>query len=54
MKIIQFITPIIRSLLACKRFQLSVLLANELIIDINRHKYTDHYINLTKEFYLKT
>lgn len=26
---------------------------NELIIEINRHEYTEDYINLTKDFYLK-
>lgn len=46
-------TPIVRSLLAFKRYELSVLEADELIIEINRHEYTDNYINLTKEFYLK-
>lgn len=46
-------TPIVRSLLAFKRYELSVLTANELVIEINRHEYTDDYINLTKEFYLK-
>ena len=46
-------TPIVRSLLAFKRYELSVLTADELIIEINRHEYTDDYINLTKDFYLK-
>jgi tRNA1Val (adenine37-N6)-methyltransferase len=46
-------TPIVRSLIAFKRFELSVLTADELVIEINRHEYTDDYINLTKEFYLK-
>jgi tRNA1Val (adenine37-N6)-methyltransferase len=46
-------TPIVRSLLAFKRYELSVLLADELVIEINRHEYTDVYINLTKDFYLK-
>jgi tRNA1Val (adenine37-N6)-methyltransferase len=46
-------TPIVRSLLAFKRYELSVLEADELVIEINRHEYTDDYINLTKEFYLK-
>lgn len=46
-------TPIVRSLLAFKRYELSVLEADELVIEINRHEYTDEYINLTKEFYLK-
>lgn len=46
-------TPIVRSLLAFKRYELSVLEANELVIEINRHEYTDDYINLTQDFYLK-
>ena len=46
-------TPFVRSLLAFKRFELAVLTADELIIEINRHEYTDDYISLTKEFYLK-
>ena len=46
-------TPIVRSLLAFKRYELSVLEADELIIEINRHEYTDEYIELTKNFYLK-
>jgi tRNA1Val (adenine37-N6)-methyltransferase len=46
-------TPIVRSLLAFKRYELPVLAANELIIEINRHQYTDEYIELTKDFYLK-
>ena len=47
-----YTTPIIRSLLAFKRFELSILTANELVVEINRHEYTDDYINLTKDFYL--
>ena len=46
-------TPIVRSLLAFKRYELTVLEADELVIEINRHEYTDEYINLTKDFYLK-
>ncbi len=46
-------TPIVRSLLAFKRFELPVLEAHELVIEINRHEYTDEYIELTKDFYLK-
>ena len=46
-------TPIVRSLLAFKRYELSVLMADELVIEINRHEYTDEYIELTKDFYLK-
>jgi tRNA1Val (adenine37-N6)-methyltransferase len=46
-------TPIVRSLLAFKRYELPVLEADELVIEISRHEYTDDYINLTKAFYLK-
>lgn len=46
-------TPIVRSLIAFKRYELSVLTADELVVEINRHEYTDDYINLTKDFYLK-
>lgn len=46
-------TPIVRSLLAFKRYELSVLTADELVIEISRHEYTDEYIDLTKDFYLK-
>ena len=48
-----YTTPIVRSLLAFKRYELSVLTADELVIEIGRHEYTDDYINLTKDFYLK-
>jgi len=46
-------TAIVRSLLAFKRYELSVLTADELVIEINRHEYTEQYIELTKDFYLK-
>ena len=46
-------TPIVRSLMAFKRYELSVLEADELVVEINRHEYTDDYINLTKDFYLR-
>lgn len=46
-------TPILRSLLAFKRFEMSTLNTNELVIEINRHEYTNDYIELTKDFYLK-
>ena len=45
-------TPVIRSLLAFKRFELPVLVANEITIEISRHEYTDEYLELTKDFYL--
>lgn len=48
-----FNTPIVRSLLAFKRYEMAVLEAEELVIEINRHEYTPEYIELTKEFYLK-
>jgi tRNA1Val (adenine37-N6)-methyltransferase len=46
-------TEIKRSLLAFKRYELSTLTADELIIETARHQYTEEYIELTKEFYLK-
>jgi tRNA1Val (adenine37-N6)-methyltransferase len=46
-------SPIIRSLLAFKRFEIGTLTSDELVVEINRHEYTDDYINLTKDFYLK-
>jgi tRNA1Val (adenine37-N6)-methyltransferase len=46
-------TEIKRSLLAFKRYELSVLTADELIIETERHQYTEDYIALTKDFYLK-
>ena len=46
-------TEIKRSLLAFKRYELPVLEADELVIEMNRHDYTDAYIDLTKDFYLK-
>ncbi len=46
-------TPIKRSLLAFKRYELSILTADELIIETARHQYTEDYMDLTKDFYLK-
>ena len=46
-------TPIVRSLLAFKRYELAVLTTDELVVEIARNVYTDDYIHLTKEFYLK-
>jgi tRNA1Val (adenine37-N6)-methyltransferase len=46
-------TQFVRSLVAFKRYELAVLTADELVIETSRHVYTDDYINLTKEFYLK-
>lgn len=46
-------TEIKRSLLAFKRFELPALDSDELIIETARHQYTNEYIELTKEFYLK-
>ena len=34
-------------------FQESDIKSNELIIETARHQYTQDYINLTKDFYLK-
>ncbi|WP_264522450.1 tRNA1(Val) (adenine(37)-N6)-methyltransferase [Flavobacterium sp. N1994] len=46
-------TEIKRSLLAFKRYELSVLTADELVVETARHQYTSDYIALTKDFYLK-
>jgi tRNA1Val (adenine37-N6)-methyltransferase len=46
-------TAVIRSLLAFKRYELSTLTADELVIETARHQYTDDYIALTQDFYLK-
>ena len=46
-------SEIVRSLLAFKRFEIPIVVANELVVEINRHEYTDEYIALTKDFYLK-
>ena len=46
-------TKTVRSLLAFKRYELSVLTSDELVIEISRHEYTPEYISLTKDFYLK-
>ena len=45
--------PIIRSLIAFKRYELPVLSANELAIESSRHLYTEAYTKLTRDFYLK-
>lgn len=45
-------TEIKRSLLAFSRLEQKPIV-DELIIEIERHKYTPEYIELTKEFYLK-
>lgn len=45
-------SPIKRSLLTfC--FQKKEICKNNLVIESGRHHYTDEYVNLTKEFYLK-
>ena len=46
-------TPIVRSLLALQRYEIPVVTATTITIEINRHEYTDEYIGLTKDFYLK-
>ncbi len=46
-------TEIKRSLLAFKRYELSTLTSDELIVETSRHEYTLEYIELTKAFYLK-
>jgi tRNA1Val (adenine37-N6)-methyltransferase len=45
-------TEIKRSLLAFSRFEKSTVI-DELIIETARHQYTEDYIALTKDFYLK-
>ena len=45
-------TPIKRSLIELK-FQKNECVNTSLIIEISRHVYTQDYINLTKDFYLK-
>lgn len=46
-------TEIKRSLLAFSRNEISSFVVDELIIETARHLYTEEYIKLTKEFYLK-
>lgn len=46
------ITEIKRSLLAFSRFEKAIL-NDELVIETARHQYTEDYIALTKDFYLK-
>jgi len=45
-------SPIKRSLLQMS-FQKTTIDTNELIIEIERHKYTKEYINLVQDYYLK-
>lgn len=45
-------SPLKRSLISLT-FQEKKVEISELTIEITRHKYTDKYINLTKDFYLK-
>lgn len=45
-------TEIKRSLIALSRLEKEIT-TDELIIETARHKYTDEYISLTKDFYLK-
>jgi len=45
-------SPVKRRLLEFD-FQQIALEEDELIIELERHRYTDEYINLTKDFYLK-
>lgn len=42
-----------RSLLAFQRFSTTEIKIDELILEIERHIYTEDYIALTKDFYLK-
>lgn len=45
-------SPIVRSLIEFS-FEKSEIKTNELIIEKERHNYTEDYINLTKDFYIK-
>ncbi|MHA3786979.1 tRNA1(Val) (adenine(37)-N6)-methyltransferase [Flavobacterium hauense] len=45
-------TEIKRSLIAFSRIE-NEITSDELVIETARHKYTDEYISLTKDFYLK-
>jgi tRNA1Val (adenine37-N6)-methyltransferase len=42
-----------RSLMAFSRVETADISTNELVIEIGRHQYTEEYIELTKDFYLK-
>ncbi|MFP9099906.1 tRNA1(Val) (adenine(37)-N6)-methyltransferase [Flavobacterium sp. RHBU_24] len=42
-----------RSLMAFSRHETNNIATDELVIETARHKYTDEYITLTKDFYLK-
>ena len=46
-------TEIKRSLLAFSRNKPTAVATDELVIETSRHEYTDEYIALTREFYLK-
>lgn len=46
-------TEVKRSLLSFQRFSTKEIEIDELIIEIERHVYTEEYIALTKDFYLK-
>lgn len=46
-------TEVKRSLLAFQRFSTTEIEIDELIIETERHVYTEEYIDLTKDFYLK-
>ena len=42
-----------RSLLAFSFSESEITTTKELVIETSRHNYTEDYINLTKDFYLK-
>lgn len=42
-----------RSLMAFSRHETNDIAVNELVIETSRHQYTEGYIELTREFYLK-
>jgi len=46
-------SPLKRSLINFRRNKEETIIQNELIIELERHRYTQDYIDLVKDFYLK-
>jgi tRNA1Val (adenine37-N6)-methyltransferase len=46
-------SPLKRSLITFRRNKEETIIQNELIIELERHCYTQDYIDLVKDFYLK-
>ncbi|GIZ09061.1 tRNA1(Val) (adenine(37)-N6)-methyltransferase [Flavobacterium sp. UMI-01] len=42
-----------RSLLAFSRHEVENVIVDELVIEISRHHYTEEYVSMTKDFYVK-